>query len=330
MYSTCLFCSENLGANEVIEELPIGRRLAFDEDKGRLWVVCGSCRRWNLTPVEERWEAIERCEKLFRENPLRVSTENIGLTRLREGLELVRIGSPHRPEFAAWRYLPIFERRRMSMMAAGGQTSVASKHSFASLHWVGTSLILFPPALAIIGVAVANDLRELYRRRIKSYARVTDRFGRTFDVKGHHLSDARLVRASNEYGWTLEVDHEEGRASLEGPQAERTLGRILVAINSDGGNELDVSRAVDLLGRYDGLGSFLSRTASATDRRRGRRYWFDDSLVGAIKNRAPSARLALEMALHETTERAALEGELQALAEAWKEAEEVAAIADSL
>ena len=41
-------------------------------------------------------------------------------------------------------------------------------------------------------------------------------------------------------------------------------------------------------------------------------------------------RLALEMAMHEETERRALDGELALLATAWKEAEEIAAIADEL
>jgi len=41
-------------------------------------------------------------------------------------------------------------------------------------------------------------------------------------------------------------------------------------------------------------------------------------------------RLALEMALHEEAERAAMEGELQVLENAWREAEEIAAISDSL
>jgi hypothetical protein len=40
--------------------------------------------------------------------------------------------------------------------------------------------------------------------------------------------------------------------------------------------------------------------------------------------------LALEMALHEDTERVALEGDLAALEAAWREAEEIAAIADTL
>ncbi|HEU4752212.1 MAG TPA: hypothetical protein VFU47_03815, partial [Armatimonadota bacterium] len=46
------------------------------------------------------------------------------------------------------------------------------------------------------------------------------------------------------------------------------------------------------------------------------------------KNNAP--QLAVEMALHEESERRALEGELAALEAAWREAEEIAHIADSL
>ena len=41
-------------------------------------------------------------------------------------------------------------------------------------------------------------------------------------------------------------------------------------------------------------------------------------------------RLAFEMALHEEEERRALEGELWRLERAWREAEEIAAIADDL
>ena len=85
MYSTCIFCHASLGRNEAIEHFPVGRRLAFDAAKGRLWVVCRTCERWNLSPLEERWEAIEECERLFRGTKLRVSTDNIGLARVKEG-----------------------------------------------------------------------------------------------------------------------------------------------------------------------------------------------------------------------------------------------------
>lgn len=103
MYTTCLFCHASLGANQVIEQFPVGRRLAFDPERGRLWVVCPKCERWNLSPFDTRWEAIEEAERQYRNTRRRVATDNIALARLSEGLELVRIGRPLRPEFAAWR-----------------------------------------------------------------------------------------------------------------------------------------------------------------------------------------------------------------------------------
>src|SRR5438105_8606074 len=126
MYSTCLFCHSDLGANEVIESFPIGRRLAFDAATGRVWVICRKCERWNLTPLEERWEAVEQCERLFTQTRLRVSSENIGLSRLREGLELVRIGKPLRPEMAAWRYGDQFGRRRRKYLITTGAIGIAA------------------------------------------------------------------------------------------------------------------------------------------------------------------------------------------------------------
>src|SRR5215210_7088780 len=126
MYSTCLFCTASLGANEVVETFPVGRRLAFDAARGRLWVVCRRCERWNLTPLEERWEAIEDCERRFRATHVRVSTQQVGLARLTEGLDLVRIGRPLRPEFAAWRYGEQLGRRRRRAVVAAGAAAVVT------------------------------------------------------------------------------------------------------------------------------------------------------------------------------------------------------------
>src|SRR5689334_20323357 len=120
MYSTCLFCHCDLEANTELEMFPIGRRLAFDSTKGRLWVVCRRCERWNLTPAEERREAIEECERRFRGTMVGVSTDNIGLARLASGLGLVRVGPALRPELAAWRYGDQFGRRRRRHMLLTG------------------------------------------------------------------------------------------------------------------------------------------------------------------------------------------------------------------
>lgn len=47
---------------------------------------------------------MEECERRFRCTTIRTSTENIGLAKLPDATELVRIGKPLRPEFAGWRY----------------------------------------------------------------------------------------------------------------------------------------------------------------------------------------------------------------------------------
>src|SRR5688500_18849433 len=125
MYATCIHCHASLGINAVVERFPVGRRLAFDAERGRLWAVCGACGRWNLSPLEERWEAIEACERLYRGTRPRVSTDQIGLARTREGLELVRVGRPLRPEFAAGRYGRQYARRRWQATATGTATLAA-------------------------------------------------------------------------------------------------------------------------------------------------------------------------------------------------------------
>jgi len=103
MFKTCIFCNRNLGSNENVENFPVGKRLAFDQERGRLWVICNHCRRWNLSPLEERWEAIEECERQFYDASKSFSTDNIGLAELHEGLQLVRVGRPKRREFAGRR-----------------------------------------------------------------------------------------------------------------------------------------------------------------------------------------------------------------------------------
>jgi hypothetical protein len=88
-------------------------------------------------PAEERWEAVEMCERLFRDTRVRVSTDDVGLAKHPEGLELVRIGQPMRPEFAAWRYGDQFGRRRKRALIYGGVGLAA----FLGLNFVGSFVI---------------------------------------------------------------------------------------------------------------------------------------------------------------------------------------------
>ena len=168
MYSHCIFCQSPLGTNEVIAAFPVGRRLAFDPAKGRLWVVCRKCERWNLSPLEERWEAFEECERVFHGARMRMSTDNIGLARLKEGLELVRIGSPLRPEFAAWRYGDQFGRRRRRALIWTGAGIAAIVAVYAGALAAGISIRAvgqLPPVL--LNIPGRSRIRTRSRRVFK-------------------------------------------------------------------------------------------------------------------------------------------------------------------
>ncbi|HEU0016066.1 MAG TPA: hypothetical protein VFQ45_20480, partial [Longimicrobium sp.] len=120
MYRSCIFCSGDLGQNDALERFPVGRSVAFDGEKGRLWAVCPRCARWNLAPLEERWEALDDAERLFRGSRLRVQRENIGMAKLRDGARLVRVGEALAGELAVWRYGETLERRRRRHLLLSG------------------------------------------------------------------------------------------------------------------------------------------------------------------------------------------------------------------
>jgi hypothetical protein len=345
MYHTCLFCNGPLGANESIEAFPVGDRLAFDARKGRLWAVCPRCGRWNLSPLDERWLAIEQCERAYRATTLRVSTGNIGLAKLADGLELVRIGAPLRPEFAAWRYGQRFgqRRRRAHLVAGAGVTgaalaAVAFGPAIAPALTLGAISIVVVPgittimgAIPMVGILAARD----YVQHERVVARVLDPASppghpRVLTVRAKHVGDAEL-RVRDEHGSaTLEMIHDQGWAHFEGTAAIHTASILLAGANRLGARTEEVQDAVACIEQHGDAARFLT-TVSNLGSSRGRVMSMLNVYrrLGAL-NLKPAERLALEMAMHEETERRALEGELALLAEAWREAEEIAEIADAL
>jgi hypothetical protein len=327
MYSTCLFCNNRLGANEVIESFPVGRRVAFDAEKGRLWVVCRRCERWNLSPFEERWEALEDCERRFRDARKRVSTDNIGLARLDEGLELVRIGEPLRPEFAAWRYGDQFGRRRRRAIVAG-----------AGLAVVGGTVAL---GVAVAGVGVVGGM-GIYRLiesaatgRWRSIARIPTEIGLSITVRGADLDWIRLLPASEDGGLRLEVWHPSTHETvLTGRDALHATALLMPRINRAGAAGRTVQNAVKRIEEYDDPLSYLNEAArEAKQRTENLAEWTPRHVqrkAGALKTLPAETRLAIEMVTNEENERAALAGELALLELAWREAEEIAGIADKL
>ena len=326
MYATCLFCNHHLGTNQVLEVFPAGRRLAFDPSKGRLWVVCRRCERWNLSPFDERWEAIEACERLFRDARKRVSSDNIGLAKLDEGLELVRIGEPLRPEFAAWRYGDQFGRRRRRAVLVG-----------IGIGAVAGGIMIGGAAVGIAGgggywiYQVIDGLAKQYRRR-RIVARVPTADGRRLIVRGSHLDRVTLTPdAQSTVGWNLHLTHSAGEAVLSDHHATRAAALIMPAVNRAGASRRNVQQAVREIESLRDPVEFLKTIAAGPEQGRlDYRACRKRSKHKGLIRLPVSTRLAVEMAVNEEHERIALEGELALLELAWQDAEEIAAIADSL
>jgi hypothetical protein len=336
MYSTCLFCHSDLGANEAIEHFQVGRRLAFDAAKGRLWVVCRKCERWNLTPVEERWEAVEECERGYRGTKLRVSTEHIGLARLPEGTELVRIGAPQRPEFAAWRYGDQFGRRRKKQIAIAGAAFVGG----ALVLPLGGALIPASLGMGATGMWQVAHFAQLALHRNKIVARIESDDGEQMIVRRHHVRGAMLLRRDYDHTWGLRLKHstakswwqydsESATAVVHGEQALRLVGQILPAMNSRGASKKKLKKAIALIERQSDADSFFRAAAKVADLPSWD-YPRHSDARGTLEHLPSEVLLALEMLSHEESERRAMEGELQVLEEAWREAEEIAGISDNL
>ncbi|HEU4629344.1 MAG TPA: hypothetical protein VFS08_06340 [Gemmatimonadaceae bacterium] len=340
MYRTCLFCHADLGTNETVERFPVGRRLAFDAARGRLWVVCRRCERWNLSPLEERWEAIEACERLYRDARRRVSTDQIGLARLPEGLELVRIGQPQRPEFAAWRYGDQFGRRRRNVMLRGGALAAGA----TALLVGGPLLGVAAGGLVTVGSLVTNVYAMAWAKR--NELTLAHPEGGMITLTPNQTPHVRLVERAAA-GWGLVVPYAArrrgtedwwtrlrsstnttvGEVTLEGAAALAAAGRVLARINAAGAPARRVQEAVSLV-EAAGAGERFFASAASRTREWGRmQHWGD---TGALRFLPPPVRLALEMAASEDAERRALEGELAELEAAWREAERIAGIADDL
>jgi hypothetical protein len=97
----------------------------------------------------------------------------------------------------------------------------------------------------------------------------------------------------------------------------------MIHVNGAGASQTTVSATIQLLADAPSAAQYL-RDAAAHGFDLGRR-------AGTQPQRLPRhASLAFEMALNDETERRALQGDLYQLEIAWREAEEIAAIADSL
>jgi hypothetical protein len=143
---------------------------------------------------------------------------------------------------------------------------------------------------------------------------------------------------------------------IAGEEARRVLTRAMSDYNAQGAKQDEVKRALKLIEDAGGPDAFARRAAESragitlqAARARKTKPYTMRQIAGTFKGEILPVEkhrnvfispyegglpridaLALEMALNEESERQALEGELASLEAAWREAEEIAHIADQL
>ena len=111
----------------------------------------------------------------------------------------------------------------------------------------------------------------------------------------------------------------------------RAAAQLLPRFNVRGASARQLKSAIAIATEYEDPSTVFDRAARIATTEGRWRLFLRDSTEAARLSRVPAeVRLALEMVSHEESERRALEGELYLLEDAWKEAEEIAAISDDM
>ena len=357
--------------NEAIEAFPVGSRVAFDAWRGRLWAICPRCGRWNLAPIEERWEAVEEADRLFTDTRMRAQSENIGLAKLPDGTRLVRVGQALPGELAAWRYGGhLISRRRRNVFAIGGGAAVAGALLVGAPLIAGLAV---PIVVANIGMQIAaiSHVVRQQKRVVHRLPAADSPTGRDLIIRRWHIYDSVLTQsASGELAVELpaiaRLPEDTGLSFSEriaigndpllltGDAARRVVARSMIDYNYQGAKADEVNDALNAIAAAGGPDAFTNATAvsgAALIRKTAQTQQNAPTtlrhIIGTFRGEVMPMRrmrniiddrprlsrpdaLALEIALQEETERRALEGELAALEAAWRDAEEIARIADAL
>lgn len=327
MFTRCLFCHQPLTPNEEIAHFPVGNRIAFDPGRGRLWAICQACRRWNLAPIEERWEALEELDKVATDKGRLLSqTDNISLIRAGP-IELVRVGQARLVEEAWWRYGKELQSRQkayrmgswievgaamaIAIATGGGAVFYGASgqlvnnfrrwREFGSTAWRGS--IQCPHC--------GTMLRSLSFKQTRNLI-VTPDDGESFALQLLCPHCDPIPRP-----FTRAAPKAVDRPTLDGVAAEHLLRRALAWRHFAGASEKIVRSATAAI-ENAGSPADLARKVA------GRGMYLQQ--IDHKKNRIEA--IGLEIALNDETERRLLELELEELEERWREEEEIAAIAD--
>jgi hypothetical protein len=308
MLKQCIFCDQPFPSNDEVESFPLGRRIAFDPARGRLWSVCDQCQHWTLAPFEQRWEALEQLEQITRDRAhLLVQGENIGLLSV-GAVELIRVGAaPLRVE-AWWRY--------------GRELTRRHEHARRVIRWGKFKDVLF--SVAILGVPMwskgAKWLQKDWRQKFGKFAWTgstnCNRCGKPIsELEYVHAFHVRVLQQGDQLALSIPcaacAAHDA--ATLSGRAATTTARRVLAYRNYAGASDSEVNHAVEVVERAGSPAQLLATL---------------QPLRLTLAELGRSDALGLEIALNDEVERRELTGEVRGLEADWRNAEEVAKIAD--
>jgi hypothetical protein len=256
------------------------------------------------------------------------------------------VGKPLLPEFAAWRYGEVFTKRlRRERVLLGASFGLSVAYGAYALVGANTAIgYSVPIMLSLQAVNVLQSMSTVYRSfRIRSS--IADDDGQRLFLSSQHASGSRLLMNEDNSGFGLALLHRRvapagallragGRTSrrtwfadvktVQGDVARRALTAMLPIVNRAGATKAHVSGAVTVASETRGVMETLNRIRYPKG---GNTKASGASEIGALP---AEMRLALEMVTHEDDERRALDGEMRELETRWREAEEIAAIADRM
>lgn len=285
----CAFCDAPFRANDVVQSYPVGRRIAYDPAAGRLWAVCGSCSRWNMAALDdaERAEAIEELEQHFHASIRRGGDGDLATAQVGKSgrVTLLRVGGGSRSRFVGWRHARRIQWRR----------------AFYVNSFVGLALAQHYPPLDRLTDTAAGFIAYLAFCALFTFvvlakrviARVPLPDGTEARLTGWHEQKAR-IEPLGDGRFALVVAHERGMTRLEGEQAERMLVRLLTRCNAGSGAPGDLDRALELIAQAGGAERFMVEVLKPGAF--GIRGW-------RVQKLPLELTLAMEVALHEESER---------------------------
>jgi hypothetical protein len=319
LYSCCLFCGQRFPTSPLFGRVPPGVQLAYDPAKSRLWSICSRCRRWNLIPAEERFDAIEELERTVRGRATLLAASDHIRLYAHDELQIVRIGGARLVERASWRY------GSLSGLAARATASVERGERFAATA-----------VDAVERLGTVPGLRHLTRHIDAGRALDMVRWSRFGSVAWDGRAECTYCRSvlhalHFDISWWLYPRIENGRLivgvpctrcdpwspakvfDVKGDDAHLVLRRVLAYQHVGAGRERSIRDAASLV-----------RTAGSAERLLHELSTGTSSLwrLGAER------RIALTIALDHLVEQRMLELRIDGIEAEWRVEEELAQIID--